>query len=327
MGLVTISEITRAFGVSARTLRYYDSIGLLRSARKDDYAYRVYDERAIKRLGQIVALRKLRIPLKTIASVLDDGGRSDMTDVFARRISELDGEIEAARVIRDILRGFASRLADGRGRLAPADMLEDPEITAVIQSLSLSKSKLKEGQSMDELNKANDTLSTLRDARIIYLPPATVASSHYFGENPEGNARKALDVFCGGAGLHAIKPDLRVYGFNNPSPKGDETYGYEFWVTIPDDMEVPPPLQKKRFGGGLYAAHCIRMGDFHEWQALDKWVKGSPEYEYDPREPSGMGGCLEEHLNAYSLYAGVGAVRDFTQLDLLMPIEPPKSAG
>jgi hypothetical protein len=31
------------------------------------------------------------------------------------------------------------------------------------------------------------------------------------------------------------------------------------------------------------------MGDFHEWQLLGKWVENSTEYEYDDREPFGMG--------------------------------------
>ena len=66
MKLMTISEVTKTFNVTARMLRYYDEIGLLPSTRKQDYAYRVYDEYALKRLQQIIALRKLRIPLKKI---------------------------------------------------------------------------------------------------------------------------------------------------------------------------------------------------------------------------------------------------------------------
>ena len=174
---------------------------------------------------------------------------------------------------------------------------------------------------MDELNQASETLSTLKDVRIIYLPPATVAASHYFGENPEANANKPLADFIRSIGLPQIKPDFRQYGFNNPSPEGNEPYGYEFWVTIPDDLEVPPPLEKKRFAGGLYAAHCIKMGDFHEWPLHYQWVQSSAEYEHEGREPSGMYGFLEEHLNAYSYYVGDAMAAEFTQLDLLIPIK------
>ena len=70
---------------------------------------------------------------------------------------------------------------------------------------------------MDDLTKANNTLSTIKDMRIIYIPPFTVAASHYFGEI----RRKCLETFkriCERIGLHRIKPDLRVFGFNNPSP-------------------------------------------------------------------------------------------------------------
>lgn len=44
----------------------------------------------------------------------------------------------------------------------------------------------------------------------------------------------------------------RNFGFNNPSPfEGNPVYGYEMWVTIPDNFVVPEPLVKKRFDGGL----------------------------------------------------------------------------
>ena len=174
---------------------------------------------------------------------------------------------------------------------------------------------------MDDLNKANEILSPLKNVRIIYLPPCTVAASHYIGDNPEENAGNPLEEFIRKTELHKIKPDLRQYGFNNPTPKGNETYGYEFWASIPDELEVSQPLQKKRFAGGVYAAHCIKMGDFHEWQLLSKWVENSGEYQYDAREPHGMGGCFEEHLNAYSYYTDDKKAAEFVQLDLLMPIK------
>jgi DNA gyrase inhibitor GyrI len=200
-------------------------------------------------------------------------------------------------------------------------MLDDAAISDVIQTLSLSKINLKEESPMNDLNEANAILSTLKNVRIIYLPPCTVAASHFFGENPEENAEKPLDAFVKSSGLQKIKPDLRIFGFNNPSPAGHETYGYEFWVTIPADLDVPAPLQKKQFCGGLYAAHCIKMGDFQEWQLLSQWVMNNGEYTYDEREPSGMNGCLEEHLNAFSYFAGDAMASTFIQLDLLLPIK------
>ena len=44
MKLTTISEISREMNISTRTLRYYEQIGLIESVKRDDYAYRTYDE-------------------------------------------------------------------------------------------------------------------------------------------------------------------------------------------------------------------------------------------------------------------------------------------
>jgi DNA-binding transcriptional MerR regulator/DNA gyrase inhibitor GyrI len=325
MTLMTISEVTGMFGITTRTLRYYDSIGLLRSKRKDDYAYRVYDEQAVRRLRQIVTLRKLRIPLKKIALIYDDAEMAEIVEIFHESVEELDGEIEALGTIRDILNALIERLglSPDPGIVRDAlEAFEDRDIADVVQTLSLSKINLREDRSMSELNKANGKLSVLKNVRIIYLPPGEVAASHYFGENPETNAGSAMDEFIRRREIPRIKPDFRIYGFNNPSPRGNETYGYEFWSTIPDGFDVDAPLVKKRFAGGLYAAHCIKMGDFHEWELLMKWIEVNEEYEYETREPFGMGGGLEEHINAYSYYTGDEKTAKYVQLDLLTPIKP-----
>ena len=67
MKLTTISEISRKMNISTRTLRYYEQIGLIESVKKEDYAYRTYDQTTVMRLQQIVVLRKLRIPLKPVS--------------------------------------------------------------------------------------------------------------------------------------------------------------------------------------------------------------------------------------------------------------------
>ena len=52
MELQTISQVSKTYGVSVRMLRYYEEEGLIESKRKEGYAYRAYDEAAIKRLQQ-----------------------------------------------------------------------------------------------------------------------------------------------------------------------------------------------------------------------------------------------------------------------------------
>jgi len=64
--LIKIRDISNKYNVSARTLRYYEDMGLLTSIRSDEYAYRLYDAQAIIKLEQILILRKLNISIKDI---------------------------------------------------------------------------------------------------------------------------------------------------------------------------------------------------------------------------------------------------------------------
>lgn len=320
MGNMTVSEVSKIFRVSTRMLRYYEKNGLLCSSRKEDYAYRIYDEAAIRRLQQIIILRKLRIPLKQISIILDDYEQVEAMKVLRENIVELDEEINALSTIRNILSTFINRLDTCIQNKVHLDLLKDSELIEIADALILPKLNLKEEYSMAELNNANGKIERKMEIRILYLPPATVVSSHYIGPNPEDISGDRLADFIKSTDLPSIKPDFRVYGFNNPSPQeGQEHYGYEFWATIPENMAVPAPFEKKEFAGGLYAAHCIKMGDFHEWGTFFEQVKNNQEYEIDWREPYEMGGSLEEHLNAYSHYKGEEP--EFIQLDLLIPIK------
>lgn len=99
---------------------------------------------------------------------------------------------------------------------------------------------------------------------------------------------------------------------------------YEVFVTIPDDMEVPELLVKKKFDGGLYAVLTIPFPEFQLWNNLSQWVENSETYEPNYSELGGeiMGGCLEEHLN-WVFAADNGWKEDGLpgQLDLMTPIK------
>lgn len=67
----TVRQLAEAAGVSARTLHYYDQIGLLCPQRNPDNGYRLYDRPAALRLQQILFLRELGLSLEEIQAVLD----------------------------------------------------------------------------------------------------------------------------------------------------------------------------------------------------------------------------------------------------------------
>lgn len=68
----TVKEISDLTGISVRTLHYYDEIGLIKPTEKSDAGYRLYDDKALETLQQILFFREFDISLKEIKAVLDN---------------------------------------------------------------------------------------------------------------------------------------------------------------------------------------------------------------------------------------------------------------
>lgn len=98
-----IRELCEMAGVSARTLRWYDSVGLLKPCRVGENGYRYYSSAEVDRLQHILFYRALGVDLKQIAALLDDPSfdrltalRGHLTELESRR-ERLDGMICSLR--------------------------------------------------------------------------------------------------------------------------------------------------------------------------------------------------------------------------------------
>ena len=65
--MFSIGEVSRISGVTVRTLRLYDRMGLLPPTQVTRAGYRMYDEGSLARLKEILVWRELEFPLKEIA--------------------------------------------------------------------------------------------------------------------------------------------------------------------------------------------------------------------------------------------------------------------
>jgi len=70
----TVTKLAHLSGVSARTLRYYDTVGLLRPSRVTQAGYRIYGKEQVDRLQQVLFYRELGMPLSDIAKLLERPG-------------------------------------------------------------------------------------------------------------------------------------------------------------------------------------------------------------------------------------------------------------
>lgn len=134
----SIAEVAKMSGVTARTLRHYDDIGLLAPAQVGANGYRYYEHEQLLRLQQILVLRELGLNLSDIAAAVDSEpdtlaalkrqyvrllaecdrlGR--MADTVARTIAELEGSQEMAVQINrpeNLFEGFDHTRYDDEAR-------------------------------------------------------------------------------------------------------------------------------------------------------------------------------------------------------------------
>ena len=104
----TVKEISDLTGISVRTLHYYDEIGLLKPTEKSDAGYRLYDDKALETLQQILFFREFDISLKEIKAVLDNPAldRNQILQVHRKMLVTKKERMERLIAsIDDILKG------------------------------------------------------------------------------------------------------------------------------------------------------------------------------------------------------------------------------
>ncbi len=135
----TISDLSAEFGVTPRTIRYYEEFGLLSPQRAGEGGQRLYSRRDKARLKLILRGRRFGFPLRDIKELLDlydaDPTRKEQIrrtiEVGERRIAEIDEMIRELQLHRQELLDYRDRLRgflDGRacGELDPFEEENGP---------------------------------------------------------------------------------------------------------------------------------------------------------------------------------------------------------
>ncbi len=86
---MSVHEVAKLTGITARTLHYYDEIGILKPTRLTEAGYRMYDDTALSRLQSILLFRELEFPLKEIKAILDSPN-FDASEAISQQIELLE---------------------------------------------------------------------------------------------------------------------------------------------------------------------------------------------------------------------------------------------
>ncbi|MGC2854282.1 Cu(I)-responsive transcriptional regulator [Novispirillum sp. DQ9] len=111
---MNISEVARKSGVPAKTIRYYESIGLISAPPRSEGGYRVYGTRDMETLRFIQRARSLGFAVKDVADLLalwHDRTRAsaEVKSVAARHVAEIERKIAELESMRATLAALVER--------------------------------------------------------------------------------------------------------------------------------------------------------------------------------------------------------------------------
>ena len=111
---MTRGQISAEFKKSPETLRYYESIGLIKPKRDKNSGYRIYDENEILRLDLIIRFKRFGFTLNEIKEFFDyvqkgAGDKNLLNHFLVKKIVYIDEQIEGLISIKESLKSFITK--------------------------------------------------------------------------------------------------------------------------------------------------------------------------------------------------------------------------
>lgn len=177
----TVQKLSRIAGISARTLRYYDEIGILKPARINSSGYRIYGQAEVDMLQQIMFYRELGVSLENIKEIVTSADFDVVKALKEHRVKLLEKRAQMDKLIanveksiearersvimsdREKFEGFKKKLIDDNEAKYGTEIREKYGEDAVIRSNNKIKNMTKEEyERVTELEKK--VLETLHEA-------------------------------------------------------------------------------------------------------------------------------------------------------------------
>lgn len=157
----TVQKLGQLAGVSTRTLRYYDKIGLLQPSRINSNGYRIYGQPEVKRLQQILFYKELGVSLDTIKEIL-----SSPTFLEEKALREHRKKlIEKRNQIEQLIINVEKTIAESEGRIfmSNKERFEGFKQNLVTENEKKYGKEIREKYGKDTVEQSNAKLMNLSE--------------------------------------------------------------------------------------------------------------------------------------------------------------------
>lgn len=194
----TVQKLARMAGISTRTLRYYDEIGILKPARINSSGYRIYGQSEVDQLQQILFYRELGLALDRIKEIITDPSFNGAKALREHREQLLDRRKQLDLLIANVEKTIAS--TEGRITMSDQEKFEGFKKQMIEENEKKYGQEIREKYGEDAVNKSNQKVMNMTPeqhaevTRLAEEVTAVLAEAFAQGDPASDLAQKAADL-------------------------------------------------------------------------------------------------------------------------------------
>lgn len=155
----TIQRLAEIAGVSTRTLRYYDELGILKPARINSSGYRIYGQYEVNLMQQILFYRELGLQLNQIKDIITDPSFDFSRALKEHRERLLDKRSQLDLLIENVEKTIAQ--SEGRITMTDSEKFEGFKQKALKENEDQYGNEIREKYGEETINKFNETFKNM----------------------------------------------------------------------------------------------------------------------------------------------------------------------
>lgn len=159
----TVQKLAKLAGVSTRTLRYYDEIGLLKPERITSAGYRIYGQTQVDLLQHILFYRELEFSLEDIQSILSNPQFDEKSALIAHQERLMAKKMQLETLIQTVTQTIA--LKEGRTHMTDKEKFNGFKSEKLAKNEAQYGAEIREKYGEEVVKKSNEKFMNMTEAQ------------------------------------------------------------------------------------------------------------------------------------------------------------------